>query len=90
MNVKSVRYIQKPQPQRKGPASVLGQNGQQMLAKHGRHYICVHPCRQTLEGTPLTIQNQNESTQETQEHQQQQHHQERQHATYDSDSDEKT
>ena len=57
----------------KVPASVLGQDGQQVLVKHGSHYICVHPCRLTLERTPITIQSKNESTQETQQHQQQQY-----------------
>ena len=33
----------------KGPASVLGQDGQQVLVKHGSHYIRVHPYRLTLE-----------------------------------------
>ena len=57
----------------KGPASVLGQDGQQVLVKHGSHYIRVHPCRLTLKRTPITIQNKNKSTQETQQHHQQQH-----------------
>ena len=63
----------------KGPASVLGQDGQQVLVKHGSHYIRVHPCRLTLERTPITIQSKNEGTQETQQRQQQQHNRERQH-----------
>ena len=63
----------------KGPASVLGQDGQQVLVKHGSHYIRVHPCRLPLERTPITIQSKNEGTQETQQRQQQQHNRERQH-----------
>ena len=63
----------------KGLASVLGQDGQQVLVKHGSHYIRVHPCRLTLERTPITIQSKNEGTQETQQRQQQQHNRERQH-----------
>ena len=63
----------------KGPASVLGQDGQQVLVKHGSHYIRVHPCRLTLERTPITIQSKNEGTQETQQRQKQQHNRERQH-----------
>ena len=63
----------------KGPASVLGQDGQQVLVKHGSHYIRVHPCRLSLERTPITIQSKNEGTQETQQRQQQQHNRERQH-----------
>ena len=50
----------------KGTGSVLGQDGQQVLVKHGSQYIRVHPCRLTLERTPITIKNKNESTQETQ------------------------
>ena len=50
----------------KGTDSVLGQDGQQVLVKHGSQYIPVHPCGLTLERTPTTIQNKNESTQETQ------------------------
>ena len=50
-----------------------------MLVKHGSHYIRVHPCRLTLERTPITIQSKNEGTQETQQRQQQQHNRERQH-----------
>ena len=63
----------------KGPASVLGQDGEQVLVKHGSHYIRVHPCRLSLERTPITIQSKNEGTQETQQRQQQQHNRERQH-----------
>ena len=32
----------------KGPATVLGKVGQQVLLKHGGYYICVHPCRLRL------------------------------------------
>ena len=33
----------------RGPGKVLGQDGQQVLAKYGSRYIRVHPCRITLE-----------------------------------------
>ena len=33
----------------RGPGKVLGQDGQQVLAKHGSRYVRVHPCRITLE-----------------------------------------
>ena len=33
----------------KGPGTVIGQEGQQVLVKHGGVYIRVHPCRLTLE-----------------------------------------
>ena len=74
----------------KGPASALGQDGQQVLVKHSSHYICVHPYRLSLERTPITKQIKNEYTQETQQHQQQQHNQERQHTAYGSDSEKET
>ena len=37
----------------KGPATVLGQDGQQVLIKHGGVYVRVHPCRLALEGNPI-------------------------------------
>ena len=55
-----------------GPANVLGQDGQQVLVKHERHSIHVHPCRLILERTLTMIQSKNENTQEKQEHHQQQ------------------
>ena len=83
-------YYKKANDRRwKSPARVLGQDGKQVLVKHGSHYIHVHPCRLTLERTPITIQNKNKSTQETQEHQQQ-YNRERQNTAYDSDSEEET
>ena len=72
----------------KSQVSVLGQDGQQVLVKHGSHYICVHPCRLTVERTPIKVQSKNECTQETQ--QQQQHNQERSYAAHDSDLEEET
>ena len=72
----------------KSPASVFSQDGQQVVVKQGSHYICVHPCRLTLERTPITIQSKNESTQETKQYQQQQHNQERQYIAYYWDSEE--
>ena len=32
----------------KGPGTVLGQDGQQILIKHGSYYVRVHPCRAKL------------------------------------------
>ena len=32
----------------RGPATVLGKDGQIVLLKHGGYYICVRPCRLTL------------------------------------------
>ena len=37
-----------------GPATVLGKDGQQVLIKHGRYYIRVHPCRLSPVETPST------------------------------------
>ena len=69
----------------KGLTSILGEDNQQVLVKHGSHYIRIHSCRLNLEITHVTIQIKNESTQETQL-QQKQHNPERQHTVYDSDS----
>ena len=35
----------------KGPGVVIGQDGQQVLVKHGSTYVRVHPCRLILKGT---------------------------------------
>ena len=44
----------------------LGQDGQQVLIKHERHSIHVHPCRLILERTLTMIQSKNENIQEKQ------------------------
>ena len=49
-----------------GLTSILGEDNQQVLVKHGSHYIRIYPCRLNLERTIVTIQIKNESTQETQ------------------------
>ena len=49
----------------KGLTSILSEDNQQVLVKHGSHYIRIHPCRLNLERTHVTIQSKNESTQET-------------------------
>ena len=47
----------------KGPGTVIGQDGQQVLVKHGGSYVRVHPCRLLLEqaafGQPM-VDNQDE------------------------------
>ena len=48
-----------------GSSQCFRSHGQQVLVKHGSHYIRVHPCRSTLERTPIMIQYENEGTQET-------------------------
>ena len=37
-----------------GPGKVLGQDGQQVLIKHGSYYVRAHPCRVRLERQPLS------------------------------------
>ena len=44
----------------KGPGTVLGQDGQQILVKHGSVYIRVHPCRICLERSAKYISTPNE------------------------------
>ena len=70
-----------------GPANVLGQDGQQVLVKHERHSIHVHPCRLILERTLTMIQSKNENTQEKQTSSTTDN-QEKQYKAYDSDSEE--
>ena len=43
-----VSYKRKNNLNRKGPASVIGQDGQQVLVKHGLRCIRVHPCNLQL------------------------------------------
>ena len=43
-----VYYKRKDSNEWKGPGSVLGQDGQQILIKHGSYYVRVHPCRVKL------------------------------------------
>ena len=45
INGDSVYYKRKDSSKWHGPATVLGQDGQQVLVKHGGVYIRVHPCR---------------------------------------------
>ena len=45
----SVYYKRKDDPKWKGPGTVIGQDGQQVLVKHGSVYVRVHPCRLMLE-----------------------------------------
>ena len=45
-----------------GPGKVLGQEGQQVLIKHGSYYVRVHPCRIRLAHQPLTAEPQKSST----------------------------
>ena len=45
----SVFYKRKDSKEWKGPGKVIGQDGQQVLVKHGSTYVRVHPCRLTLQ-----------------------------------------
>ena len=49
VNGDSVYYKRINDKKWKGPAKVLGQDGQQVLVKHGGVYVRVHPCRLSLE-----------------------------------------
>ena len=42
-----VLYKRQNEAKWKGPATVLGKDGQQVLLKHGGYYVRVHPCRLT-------------------------------------------
>ena len=80
----------------KGPGCVLGQDGQQVLVKHGSHYVRVHPCRLSLERSVVTAATTDEQlTDPTTKEQNNQHNQqqqtdtqEQQYENLDSDSDE--
>ena len=48
-----VYYNRKEYLNWKGPASVIGQDGQQVLVKHGLRYIRVHPCNLQLQNNNL-------------------------------------
>ena len=54
-----VYYKRLDSPKWKGPASVLGKEGQQVLLKHGGHYIRVHPCRLTHVNPQKNVQQNN-------------------------------
>ena len=47
-----VYYMRRSKNKWQGPAVVLGQDGQQVLVKHGGIYIRVHPCSLKLEEYP--------------------------------------
>ena len=49
----SVFYKRNDSNKWKGPGKVIGQDGQQVLVKHGSVYVRVHPCRLTLKSTQL-------------------------------------
>ena len=52
----SVYYKRKDSREWKGPGKVIGQDGQQVLVKHGSTYVRVHPCRVMLQSNdPISI-----------------------------------
>ena len=60
-------YFKRAQEKRwPGPGKVLGQDGQQVLAKDGTSYVRVHPCRMTLDCNPIaTTKQQSKDNTET-------------------------
>ena len=60
INGDRVYYIRQGDTRWRGPAVVLGQDGQQFLLKHGGFYIRVHRCR--LQHVPPVVQAPAEST----------------------------
>ena len=61
LNGDRVYYKRKDSRAWHGPAVVLGQDGQQVLLKHGGIYVRVHPCRLNLVKSNLTVQSDNVS-----------------------------
>ena len=57
INNDKVYYKRNNSKKWKGPAFVLGRDGQQILLKHGGFYIRVHPCRVRLAREPMTNNN---------------------------------
>ena len=51
----SVFYKRKDSKEWKGPGKVIGQDGQQVLVKHGSTYVRVHPCRLTLQNSDIRL-----------------------------------
>ena len=51
----SVFYKRKDSKEWKGPGKVIGQDGQQVLVKHGSTYVRVHPCRLALKNSELSM-----------------------------------
>lgn len=51
----SVYYKRKDSREWKGPGVVIGQDGQQILVKHGSTYVRVHPCRVMLKDTSPSL-----------------------------------
>lgn len=66
-----VFYKRKDRKEWKGPGVVIGQEGQEVLVKHGSYYVRVHPCRLLLknesdsliDGTLSTMEDEIEPTQ---------------------------
>ena len=52
----NVYYKQAANPEWHGPAKVLGQDGQQVLLKHGSFYRKAHPCQLQLCNIPVNEQ----------------------------------
>lgn len=63
INGDSVYYKRKDGNEWHGPAVVLGQDGQQVLVKHGGVYVRVHPCRLNPIKTAKFVENRKSSNQ---------------------------
>ena len=55
VNGDSVFYKRRESKEWKGPGKVIGQDGQQVLVKHGGTYVRVHPCRLALQNNDNKI-----------------------------------
>ena len=62
-----VYYKRQQEEKWRGPAKVLGQDGQFVLLKHGGYYVRVHPCR-LMHLNPHPIVNENETNEPTDQH----------------------
>ena len=65
LNGDVVYYKRKDSRKWKGPATVLGKDGQQVLLKHGGYYVRVHPCKLRLANCNAQQSSNKEDTTET-------------------------
>ena len=65
LNGDVVYYKRKDSRKWKGPATVLGKDGQQVLLKHGGYYVRVHPCKLRLANCNAKQSSNKEDTTET-------------------------
>ena len=65
LNGDVVYYKRKDSRKWKGPATVLGKDGQQVLLKQGGYYVRVHPCKLRLANCNAQQSSNKEDTTET-------------------------